>query len=178
MCSPGLAIAAVSTGLQVVSGLAQASAQRQGGDLQAEAIEQQIDANEKALGLREENERIRRRKQIAAARAASGASGRDPNLGSTLDVLGDITRISAFQIFDDRFQTRAQNNSLAFQADLSRFQGRTAATNTILSTAANVFSNIPIPASGVSSGASGAATTGTTVLRRETTSKPGGIGGV
>lgn len=173
MCDPASAIMAVSMGMQVMSGLAQAGAQSDAGDLQAQAYEQQIEANEQALALREENERVRRRKQISAARAASGASGRDPNMGSTLDVLGDIARVSAFNVFDDRFETRQKNNSLSFQADLSRFQGRQAATNTILSTAANVFGNIPIP-----TGGAGAATTGSRVLRKETVSRPGGIGGV
>ena len=44
MCDPASAIMAVSMGMQVMSGLAQAGAQSDAGDLQAQAYEQQIEA--------------------------------------------------------------------------------------------------------------------------------------
>ncbi len=145
--------AVVPMALSAVSGLSQASQQRQEGRMQqqignynAQVSEQQA-ADAQRRGIFEAGERrALTRQQIGRQRTGLAASGVDVSTGSALDIFADT---AAFGEMDaqtiqanamrEAYGYRTQATGQRFQGDMARQAGRNRARSTLLTTGARTF---------------------------------------
>lgn len=152
MCSPTIALLAVSTAITAYAGVKQAQNERAVGHYQ-EAVanqnaklskQQAADAN--TIGARQASEeRLKTRLLIGQQRTALAANGVEINSGTPLEILGDTATQGAANESMIRYNAarkawgyQVQGTDYTNQGQLANFQGQSKAQGTMLGTAASI----------------------------------------
>ncbi len=117
-----------SAAISAVGAIQQGQAAKAQGDLQAQVLQQQAASKRQVAAANEEDFRSRQSRVLAARRAALGGSGTDPSSGSPLLVSQDFAGETELQALRIRTGGEVRATRAEQQAQLQRFQGRTART--------------------------------------------------
>jgi hypothetical protein len=138
----GTVATVASAGAAAASALNTANAQSKAAQYNATVSNNNAIGAELAGAAEADRANLAHRRALASGVAAAGASGIDPNSGSPLEVLADMSGQAKLDEELGRWQARQRSQGYASQANLDTFQARSAKSAGYANAASSVLSSV------------------------------------